>query len=92
MIFSLDELMVTFGRDVKRPENIVLIKKDLMHIRNIYRKERGLLKSLKMTDRHILELFQFHVPGICTQNNDVFSSWKEFVNDCEVGGADFLES
>ena len=88
MIVSLTDVFGTKAMNRKFARDI---KKDLKKIKKIYRKERTLWKALKITNTRILNLYQFSVLVGCNRESTVSGAWKKFVDDCEVGGADFLE-
>ena len=92
MLLSLDVLFMAFGKRGVSREFIADIKRDLRKIKHIYQKERGLFKRLRLTNMRIIDcyLMQWNFD----YGNEVKSeiaNWKEFVHNCEIGGADFLE-
>lgn len=88
MIVSLADV---FGAKAMNRKFARDIKNDLKKIKKIYRKERNLWKALRITNTRILNLYQFSVIAGCNRESTESGAWKKFVDDCEVGGADFLE-
>ena len=88
MIVSLTDVFGTKAMNRKFARDI---KNDLKKIKKIYRKERNLWKALRITNTRILNLYQFSVIAGCNRESTESGAWKKFVDDCEVGGADFLE-
>lgn len=91
MLFSLDVMLNVFGKRGISRELIIDIKKDLKKIKHIYQKERGIWKRLRLTNAKIFNCYIIQ-EGLGYNNKKTeLENWKQFVIDCEVGGADFLE-
>lgn len=89
MFCSIVTINSVFGKITL--EQIKDIKKDIQKIKSIYRKERGFIKSRWMKSDTILEVFCLQATDNSKQILTLYDSWKEFVKDCEIGGADFIE-
>ena len=92
MLFSLDVVVDVFGNRGKEPEFRKMLKQDFRKIKQVYRKERGLWKSLKLTNKRILDVFVIHCFFETVGESENRDNWKKFIRDCEIGGADFIET
>lgn len=93
MIFSLDEVINVFGN--KRAGEVEfqkMLKKDFRKIRKIYREERGFFKTLKLGNKKILDIFVMACFYQTGGEAECQEHWQNFVRDCEIGGADFIET
>lgn len=91
MLFSLDAMFNVFGKGKISRELIIDIKKDLKKIKQIYQNERGLWKRLRLTNTKIFNCYIVQSGLGYNIKQTELENWKQFVNNCEIGGADFLE-
>ncbi len=92
MLFSLDELEKIFPGNTYKQNRQIL--REIRLIKKAYRKQKGFLKSLKLTRKKILRKFSFYeYDCFCMfQRQDTMENWNEFVSICtEKRGAEFLE-
>lgn len=90
-MLSLKETVESeFGKSLPRDQKEML-ESDLKSIKQRYRRERGIWKSLRVTYEVILFGFKIYEIEDVRVNETRIEAWKQFVECFKEGGADFLE-
>ena len=92
MIFSLQELDKAFPNSSSKQKRRVL--REIRKIKSAYRRQRGIFKAMKLTNKKILRKFTFYdYDCFCMfQRQDTMENWDNFVDACTAeNGAELLD-